>query len=291
MEAEANKKLTDYESEITATLAKKLEDDKIGLGFRPTVRNISAIIMASTEGFIRLMDEVHTKSWSLRNDPVRRSAILNNQSAAISSDGKQNVESSSTNSTLNSSNIPIYPWPQFFVETNEDKKGKFQLKYLADPSVVDVTKGNRYDVWPEVEFVEEYLKGLTQKFQSPIAPPPLENSSTTNLLNINSLEFPQNNIAYRNKDEIKFFYEIWERQYLTSFYTGLGRVQGPMTTELIELVTNYESENNKTSLGTSSPYLTYKLKNYQITAQNSAHSTDHTTRQKQPTNPAVPVSG
>jgi len=268
MEAEANKKLTDYESEITATLAKKLEDDKIGLGFRPTVRNISAIIMASTEGFIRLMDEVHTKSWSLRNDPVRRSAILNNQSAAISSDGKQNVESSSTNSTLNSSNIPIYPWPQFFVETNEDKKGKFQLKYLADPSVVDVTKGNRYDVWPEVEFVEEYLKGLTQKFQSPIAPPPLENSSTTNLLNINSLEFPQNNIAYRNKDEIKFFYEIWERQYLTSFYTGLGRVQGPMTTKLVELVRDYESENIITSLGNSSPYLKYKLKNYQITAQN-----------------------
>jgi hypothetical protein len=268
MESEANKKLTNYESEITATLAKKLEDDKIGLGFRPTVRNISAIIMASTEGFIRLMDEVHTKSWSLRNDPVRRSAILNNESAAVSPDSKQNVKGSSPNSTLNNSDIPIYPWPQFFVETNEDKKGKFQLKYLADPSVVDVTKGNRYDVWPEVEFVEEYLKGLTQKFESPIAPPPLENSSQTNLLNINSLEFPQNNIAYRNKDEIKFFYEIWERQYLTSFYTGLGRVQNQATNKLFELVSDYESKNIITSLGTSSPYLSYKLKNYQITAQN-----------------------
>ena len=268
MEALANKSLSNYESEITATLAKKLEDDKIGLGFRPTVRNISAIIMASTEGFIRLMDEVHTKSWNLRNNPVRRSAILNNESAAVSSDAKQNVKGSTTNSTINNSDIPIYPWPQFFVETNEDKKGKFQLKYLADPSVVDVTKGNRYDVWPEVEFVEEYLKGLTEKFNPPIAPPPLENTSTTNLLNINALEFPQNNIAYRNKDEIKFFYEIWERQYLTALYTGLGRAQGQPINGLFELISKYESKNIIDSLGKSSPYLTYKLKNYNITAQN-----------------------
>lgn len=265
MEAQANKKLSEYESEITATLAKKLEDDKIGLGFRPTVRNISAIIMASAEGFIRLMDEVHTKSWSLRNNSDRRSVILNNESAALSSDGKQNVKSSTPNSTLNSSEIPIYPWPQFFVETNEDKKGRFQLKYLADPSVVDITKGNRYDVWPEVEFVEEYLKGLTEKFQPPIAPPPLENTTETSLLNINALEFPQNNIAYRNKDEIKFFYEIWERQYLTAFYTGLGRVQQP--NKLLELVSNYESK-NITGSTVSAPYLKYKLKNYNITAQN-----------------------
>lgn len=268
MEALANKALSNYESEITATLAKKLEDDRVGLGFRPTVRNISAIIMASTEGFIRLMDEVHTKSWSLKDNSLRRSAILNTQSAAVSSDSKQNVKPSTTNSTLNNSEIPIYPWPQFFVETNEDKKGKFQLKYIADPSVVDITNGNRYDVWPEVEFVEEYLKGLTEKFNPPVAPPPLENSSTTNLLNINALEFPQNNIAYRNKDEIRFFYEIWERQYLTSFFTGLARAQGDPIGVLEGLITEYESENIKNSLGTSSPYLSFKLKTYNITAQN-----------------------
>ena len=269
MEAMANKKLTEFESQITETLSKKLEDDKIGLGFRPTVRNISAILMASTEGFIRLMDEVHTKSWNLRNNTTRRSAILNNESAAVSSEGKQNIQGSNSNSTTNSSDIPIYPWPQFFVETNEDVKGKFQLKYIADPSVVDVTKGNQYDVWPEVEFVEEYLKGLTQKFNPPIAPPPLENNATTNLLNINALEFPQNNIAYRNKDEIKFFYEIWERQYLTSFYTGLARVEKQTPTDkLFQLVYDYEGKNIVDSLGISSPYLGFKLKNGNINAEN-----------------------
>jgi hypothetical protein len=272
MEADANKKQSELETKITAELAKKLEDDKIGLGFKPTIRNICAIIMASAEGFIRLMDETHTNAWNLRNDPIRRNAILNNQSSATSSDAKQNVSITNTGSSLKNSEIPIYPWPQFFVETTEDVKGKFQLKYIADPSVVDLTKGNMYEKWPEVQFVEEYLKGLTQKFDIPIEQPTLDNSSTTNLLNINAIEFPQGNVAYRNKDELKFFYEIYERQFLTAFYTGLGRIKSnsgnsPIN-ELINVVTDYESKNIYTSVGASSPYLTFKLKNYNFTANN-----------------------
>jgi hypothetical protein len=217
MEADANKKQSELETKITAELAKKLEDDKIGLGFKPTIRNICAIIMASAEGFIRLMDETHTTAWNLRNDPIRRNAILNNQSSATSSDAKQNVSITNTSSSLKNSEIPIYPWPQFFVETTEDVKGKFQLKYIADPSVVDLTKGDMYEKWPEVQFVEEYLKGLTQKFDIPIEQPTLDNSTTTSLLNINAIEFPQGNVAYRNKDELKFFYEIYERMWYRSF--------------------------------------------------------------------------
>ena len=272
MEANANKKQSDLETKITAELAKKLEDDKIGLGFKPTIRNICAIIMASAEGFIRLLDETHTKSWNLRNDPIRRNAILKNESSATSSDAKQYVSITNEGSSLKSSEIPIYPWPQFFVETTEDVKGKFQLKYIADPSVADITKGNMYDKWPEVQFVEEYLKGLTQKYDPPVAQPPLDKSSLTNLLNINAIEFPQENLAYRNKDELKFFYEIYERQFLTAFYTGLGRIKtssgnGPVNT-LINIVSDYESQNIFTSLEGSSPYLTFKLKNYDITANN-----------------------
>jgi hypothetical protein len=272
MEANANKKQSDLETKITAELAKKLEDDKIGLGFKPSVRNVCAIIMASAEGFIRLLDETHTNAWNLRNDPIRKSAILKNESSATSSDAKQYMSITNEGSSLKSSEIPIYPWPQFFVETTEDVKGKFQLKYIADPSVVDLTKGNRYDKWPEVQFVEEYLKGLTQKYDPPVSQPPLDKSSLTNLLNINAVEFPQENLAYRNKDELKFFYEIYERQFLTAFYTGLGRIKtssgnGPVNT-LINIVSDYESQNIFTSLEGSSPYLTFKLKNYDITANN-----------------------
>ena len=71
------KKLSEIETKLSDSLREKIEDSKTGLGFRPTVRNIIAIILASTEGFIRLMDDVHTKAWDVKYDPVRKNAILN----------------------------------------------------------------------------------------------------------------------------------------------------------------------------------------------------------------------
>jgi hypothetical protein len=259
MEAQANKKLSEYETAISADLADRLQSSSLGLGFKPTVRNIIGVIMASAEAFIRLLDEVHTNAWDVRDDPVRKSAILSNPSSAPGSD---------TIDFLTLSGTPVYPWPQFFVETPEDKKGRFQLKYIADPSVVNLTQGYLYDKWPEVEFVEEFMKGLTQKFNPPVAPPPLESTQDTNIININAIEYPQLGLAYLNKSEIKFLYEIWERQFLTSHYNGLIRANLSQTTQLINLITEAEVNNIVKSLGISSPYLTFKLKNFNITAQN-----------------------
>lgn len=269
MEAEANRKLGEYETLITEDLARKLSDDRIGIGFSPTVRNISAIIMASAEGFIRLMDEVHTNAWNKKDNDTRRRIILQNSSSATSPDAK-NLTQKLPSEQATQSQIPVYPWPQFFVETPDDKKGRFQLRYLADPSVVPYTLGNRYDIWPEVEFVEEYLKGLTQKFDPPIAQPSSNSSAITNLININAIEFPQNNLAYRNKEEIKFFYEIYERQFVTSHYTGLSRIKNdnPFLTALLDSLRDYENQNIITSLGISSPTLTFKLKNYVLNSVN-----------------------
>ena len=203
MEAEANKKLAEIEKALSADLAKKIESQATGLGFSPTVRNITAVIMASAEGFIRLMEDVHTNAWNVKYDPVRKAAILNNQSSVLGSD---NVEflplaanAQQANQGLTTAQIPVYPWPQFFVETPEDKKGRFQLKYIADPTVVNLTKGYLFDKWPEVEFVEEYMKGLTQKFSAPVAQPPTESDLDTNIMNYIPLEFPNNGIAYANK--------------------------------------------------------------------------------------------
>ena len=271
LDVQANKKLSDYEASISDELLIKIEDSAVGLGFKPTVRNILAVIMASTEAFIRLMDDVHTNSWNVKYDPVRRLAILNNPSSAPSSDSKQHVvitnAARNENQGIVNSEEPVYPWPQFFVETTNDK-GRFQLKYIADPSVVDTTKGADFSKWPEVEFVEEYMRGLTQRFNPPISPPPLENQRDTNLININAIEYPSPGLAYFNKAENKFFYEIWERQFLTSHYSGLIRANSNQKDKLIELNTETEANNIKTSLGLSSPYLTFKLKNYDLTSSN-----------------------
>jgi hypothetical protein len=276
LETQANKKLSDYESKISAALLRKIEDTATGIGFTPTVRNIIAVIMASTEGFIRLLDDVHTNAWNVKYDPVRKKAILDNPASAPSSETVDQVVRVSSNlvnqneldDIVNNSEIPVYPWPQYFVESPDDKKGRFQLKYLADPSVVDTTQGYLFDKWPEVEFVEEYMKGLTQKFQNPSAPPPLDSERDTNIININAIEYPSTGIPYTNKEEVKFFYEIWERQFLTSHYSGLVRANLNQVDELIKLNIETEVNNIVTKLGLSSPYLTLKLKNFNLDATN-----------------------
>jgi len=268
LENQANKKLSEYETDISAKLLRKIEDKDAGIGFKPTVRNIIAVVMASAEGFIRLMDDCHTNAWNVKYDPVRKRAILDNPTSAPSSETIDNVKRNPLNTADNNSQIPVYPWPQFFVESTDEKKGRFQLKYIADPTVVDLTQGYLYDKWPEVEFVEEYMKGLTQKFQNPAAPQPLESQADTTTININAIEFPSTGIAYANKEEIKFFYEIWERQFLTSHYSGLVRANPSQTDELITLNVETEVNNVKTKLGASSPYLTLKLKNFNLNASN-----------------------
>jgi hypothetical protein len=270
LETQANKKLSDYESQISTALLRKVEDTATGIGFKPTVRNMLAVIMASAEGFIRLLDDVHTNAWDVKYDPVRKQAIYNDLASAPSSDSQDDLKLAANafeeETGLKLAEIPVYPWPQFFVET-QDEKNKFQLKYIADPSVVDLTQGYLFDKWPEVEFVEEYMKGLTQKFQNPSAPPPLDNERDTNIININAIEFPSVGLAYSNKEEIKFFYEIWERQFLTSHYSGFIRANTNQINELITLNIEAEANNIISKLGISSPYLTLKLKNFNLNAK------------------------
>jgi hypothetical protein len=95
-----------------------------------------------------------------------------------------------------------------------------------------------------------------------LSPTPVENQRVTNSININAIEFPSLGIAYANKEEIKFFYEIWERQFLTSHYSGLVRANLNQINDLIKLNIETEVNNIKDSLGVSSPYITFKLKNY-----------------------------
>jgi len=272
MNTEANQKLSAQETKLSAELASKIEDRATGIGFKPSVRNMCAVIMANAEGFIRLLDDVHTNAWNVKYDPVRKAAILNDLSSAPGTDSQNKVNitvtTSNQNQGLSTSQIPVYPWPQFFVETPDDKKGRFQLKYLADPSVVNLTKGYLYDKWPEVEFVEEYMKGLTQKFNPPTAAPVPDTELSTKIININAIEYPSSGIAYANKEEIKFFYEIWERQFLTTHYSGFLRANQNQRGELIKLNNEVETNNLVNGIGISSPYISLKLKNYNLTASN-----------------------
>ena len=133
-----------------------------------------AVIMASAEGFIRLIDEVHYKAWQVREDPIRKRAVLRTDTSILNSDSKDYVPYATnvSNTTIENAEIPIYPWPQIFVENEDPKKGKYELAYPGDPAIVDLTKGYLYDKWPEVEFVEEFFKGSTHRLLPPVVPSP-----------------------------------------------------------------------------------------------------------------------
>jgi hypothetical protein len=63
-----------------------------------------------------------------------------------------------------------------------------------------------------------------------------------------------------NKEELKFFYEIWERQFVTSHYSGLVRANENQISDLITLNTETEVTNIVDSINVTAPYLTFQIK-------------------------------
>lgn len=265
MEGQLNTKQNTIELEISEKLQKTISSPTTGIGFIPSVRNVLAVIMASTEAFIRLMNDVHSKAWDVRRDPVRRNVILNSSITAPNPDNKFNVQygANVNQQVADNTELDVYPWPQVFVENTDPEKAKYELAYPGDPSIANLTKGYLYDKWPEVEFLEEYLKGVTQKYQPPISTPPQDNeNSLTRRININAVLFPYSNLAFQNKNQIKYLYEMYERQSIYSYYTNFGRlINSPEKSDIINLVGTTEARNIVQSLGVSNPYLIQTLKN------------------------------
>jgi hypothetical protein len=102
------------------------------------------------------------------------------------------------------------------VNTNKDNDEPFELRYPGDKSEITRTGANDFESWPEVEFVEEYIKGLSKTADSPSTPNGNSNLSRTILrLSLNAIEFPMTNIPYSDYQVVKFLYEIYERVLLT----------------------------------------------------------------------------
>ena len=155
MAKQASKFRTQIEEQITASLAEKFNSrGNGGLGFVPSVRNILAVFYCQGEAFLRLLDEVHKKAWDQRENEYRRAAIFGNQTTAPSVD----IKSSTQN------NEPIYPWPQVIQETvGGDGKEKFELIYPGAQNVASSYRAYSPEIWPEVEFVEQFIKGYTER--------------------------------------------------------------------------------------------------------------------------------
>jgi hypothetical protein len=221
----------------------KSSSNPTNLNFRPTIRNVVGVIMASVDAFYRLMDDVHKQAWNVRNDKQRIKAIINK--GIPSQDGKDAVESSQRN---NITNI-VYPWPQFVQKKEQKGVTEYQVTYPGSKSVVNFTNGYDTRVWPEVEFVEQFLNGVTQKELT--YDNENQNSPTIALpyTPLSAIEFAFKNRIYNgendNPDAIYPVYELYERILLNAYYSGLHYTDTNQTSDLIFAGSDLELSNLK----------------------------------------------
>jgi hypothetical protein len=183
------------------------------LTFRPTVRNVTGVIMASVDAFYRLMNDVHKNSWEQRQNPYRIKSILRN---VPSQEGVNLVES--TNSNLTKS---VYPWPQFVQKSETNEKTEYEVTYPGAKSVSNFTKGYDPRIWPEVEFVEEYLKAAVTTGEAYDSDIQSNSRITLNYTTSSAIEIEYQNDVYSDTNVVEFMYEFYERLYMNAFYSGL----------------------------------------------------------------------
>jgi hypothetical protein len=265
MATNVKKTKENIQEELTEALTNLLQKKDNGIGFVPNIRNVLAVIFANGEAFLRLMDDVHVQAWNLNDTQIkaRRNSILNPETANACVD---NI-SSGDNETL-----PIYPWPQMLTATSgKDGREMFELTYPGDKNVINQTKAYLTDLWPEVEFVEEFIRATTQTVKPPADPLTTENPLTDiQRVSLDAIEFPISNAVYDNKEEIKYFYEIFERIFLTSNYSGLLRSNGNTQDQdkVTDVIAEAESINIIQSLSNDNPFIIKKLKEFGVNAGN-----------------------
>ena len=248
------------QKELSTALAQKIESPDGGLGFRPTIRNVMGMLMANVDAFYRLMDEVHRDAWNLKDDPIRQDVIINEQTS-------NGVDSKDTILSTTEGEKTIYPWPQYFEsEIDEDGNERYVVKYVGDPKIESKTKAYLFDKWPEVEFIEQFIKGKLQKREEQKSSNYTNQKKEIKTIPVNPVEFPYGNIPYTNLSEINFLYELWERTLLSSNYTKIYRKK-QSSQNLYQVTADFETITIKNAIE-SDPYLKMKLKKLGLNSSN-----------------------
>ena len=189
-----------------------------GLGFKPTIRNIFAIILAGADAFYRLMDETHTEAWNVKSNKNRLLAVIP-ENKNFSVDAQKALQKSSTE--LNSDNV-VYPWPLYFtLEKQENNSELYVIQYPGDAKYIKQTNAYDYKIWPEVGFVETYIKASLEK-EKPTSNYSYDNpSDVTKYVPSSTIEFPFKQAPYQDLNAIKIFYELFERSFISSHYGNI----------------------------------------------------------------------
>lgn len=185
------------ESEVEKRMNEVVKDkNRGGIGFDPTVRNLFAVLLANAETYVRLMKDVHNNAFNSANAR------------------KKNIKNFDTETVGES----IYPWP----EIKKDVPGTKQkvVAYPGEPELINTLQSNDRMLWPEVEFVEEFISVGTNRsdpntekeggvnkidyiFESDLDKSKINEVST--LFTISSIT------PYVGKTLVSFLYEMYER--------------------------------------------------------------------------------
>lgn len=247
---------------LSEFLAKKVQGPD-GLGFSPTIRNVMAIIFASVEGYYRLLEKVHTDAWNQRTNPIRKKAVYST-TENVSPDIVNNIRNTNNNSI---ENTPVYPWP-LYLKQDSNNNDQFVSKYPGDESEISNTRGSDYLVWPEVQFVEEYIRALqrSQEISSEVAGnvADVDDGTKVNRITVNAVEFPTSNRILSDYQDVKFLFEIYERIFLQTFWDRLSTTNA-LSLNVVDSLSEMEVVNIRSSLnGLSNPNLTKILKNFNL---------------------------
>lgn len=181
-------------------------DGKGGFGFEPTIRNVFAILLANAETYIRLMIDVHRRAFDIGEE---RKKIL-------------------FGFTDESVGDPIYPWPE--IKINSDGKENV-IVYPGDKTMIRKLQSDNPQLWPEVEFIENYIGVTTNRLETLAKKEEIsgnfENSFNTKIdldkvKPINLLGNLSGYLPYTDKIESNFLYEIWERAYTTTLLNSFN---------------------------------------------------------------------
>ena len=251
-------KQQEIEQNFSILLAQELIANDSGLGFIPTIRNVYAILLAGVDTFYRLMERTHLDSWSKRTDPKRLTSIIP-PDKNFSTEAKNVVNYSGE---LNDRNI-VYPWPTYFtLEKLADGRQQYTVQYLADPKFASSTNAFNYSIWPEVFFTEEYLDASIRKIPLTLLSSYVNPKLNTNYASCNAMEFPFETQPYEDTSEVSFFYEFFERLFLTSHYTNMFR--GDYKTEQVDkFIADMEAQ-NIVQVCADNPTLLETLKNIKL---------------------------
>lgn len=167
-----------------------------GFGFEPTIRNIFAVILSNAEVLIRLMKDVHKRAFDQAE--TRKKLITSTYS-------KESIGDS------------IYPWPEI---KGTVKSKENVIIYPGDKEYIGKLKSNDARIWPEVDFIENYI-GITTNGVDPLTNKEggfdkitynFESDVDTNRTRpIDVVKTVIDITPYQDKNQANFLYEIWER--------------------------------------------------------------------------------